>query len=282
MTRVDGGPVVEHLGGKCLSGDINMDQVVNAADVALYTDPALDPGVLTIPNLGPNRYALSMVPPTGSSWIQTTTLEGNHDWDAWVMEGATGLDTEFVVAGEPFPAIIFGYVPGPRDAPTGRGRAPVPGRRHRHDQGRRRRRRRLRPGQGRPQSLPGTIWGGLSGAKVDHPIDKPWIALSDLNRGDTAVYVGRGNADGTFQINNVPDGTYTLTYWDEPQNYILDLLNVTVANGETVDMGVLPLTGWFTKFDGYIFNDTNRNGRRTPARPAFRTSASRCASARTR
>ena len=45
-----------------------------------------------------------------SGWVQTTTLEGNHDWDAWVMEGATGLDTEFMVAGEPFPAIIFGYV----------------------------------------------------------------------------------------------------------------------------------------------------------------------------
>ena len=58
----------------------------------------------------------------------------------------------------------------------------------------------------------------------------------------------------------MPDGNYTLTYWDEPQNYILDLLNVTVANGETVDMGVLPLTGWFTKFDGYVFNDVNRNG----------------------
>ncbi len=48
--------------------------------------------------------------PEQSGWIQTTTLEGNHDWDAWVMEGATGLDTEFVVAGEPFPATFFGYV----------------------------------------------------------------------------------------------------------------------------------------------------------------------------
>ena len=77
------------------------------------TDPA-QVGVLTIPNLGTNRYALSVVPPTGQNWVQTTTLEGNHDWDAWVMEGSTGLDTEFIVAGEPFPAIIFGYVPGPR------------------------------------------------------------------------------------------------------------------------------------------------------------------------
>ncbi|HRW07319.1 MAG TPA: hypothetical protein P5121_19580, partial [Caldilineaceae bacterium] len=67
-------------------------------------------GDLVIPHLGPNRYALSAVAPDGTNWIQTTTLEGNHDWDAWVMEGATGYDTEFVVAGEPFPAIIFGFV----------------------------------------------------------------------------------------------------------------------------------------------------------------------------
>jgi hypothetical protein len=70
-------------------------------------------GKVKIPNLGTNRYALSVTPPDGSGWVQTTTLEGNHDWDAWVMEGATGLDTEFIVAGEPFPAIIFGYVPAP-------------------------------------------------------------------------------------------------------------------------------------------------------------------------
>jgi uncharacterized repeat protein (TIGR01451 family) len=260
-------PIVTHLGGKCLSGDINMDGVVDAADVALYTDPQLDPGVLTIPNLGPNRYALSAVPPTGSSWVQTTTLEGNHDWDSWVMEGATGYDTEFVVAGEPFPSQIFGFVPGPAStyqAPAGQTYWDLPA--HQFAAG----------GTGTIKGvvdatkvyvpttggtcLPGTIWGGLCGAKVDKPIDKPWITLTDLNRGDTVVWAGRGAVDGTFTIPNVPAGSYTITYWDEPQNYILDLLNVTVAAGETVDMGVLPLTGWFTKFDGYIFNDTNRNG----------------------
>ena len=60
--KPDYAPTVTHMGGKCLSGDINMDGVVNATDVSLYSDPALDPGVLTIPNLGPNRYALSVVP----------------------------------------------------------------------------------------------------------------------------------------------------------------------------------------------------------------------------
>jgi len=263
-------PIVTHQGAKCLSGDINMDGVVDATDESLYLSKGLDPqvarGELTIPNLGTNRYALSMVPPKGSSWIQTTTLEGNHDWDAWAMEGATGYDTEFVVGGEPFPAIIFGYVPGPsttywndpahsfRAGGTGTIKGTVDA----TDV--------YVPAKG-GQTLPGTIWGGLSGAKVDHPIGNGWITLSDLGRGDTAVYVGHTNADGTFQINNVPDGTYTLTYWDEPQDFILDLVSVTVAGGETVDMGVLPLTGWWTPVDGYVFNDTNRNGKRDAGEP---------------
>ena len=240
----DGAPIVDQIGGQCLS-DAN--------------------GVLTIPNLGPNRYALSLVPPTGSDWIQTTTLEGNHDWDAWVMEGATGLDTEFVVAGEPFPAIIFGYVPGPNstfwDSPdhhflAGDG----------HDQGRRRRRGCLRPDDRRP-NLPNTDAHLTSGTKVDHQIDKPWIVLSDLNRGDTAVWIGRGDSHGAFTIPNVPDGTYSLTYWDEPQDYILDMINVTVNGGETVDTGILPIAGWFSDFEGYVFNDTNRNGVRDSGEP---------------
>ena len=46
--------------------------------------------------------------------------------------------------------------------------------------------------------------------------------------GDTAVWVGRGDANGHFTIPDVPDGNYMLTWWDEPQDYILDWQNVTV------------------------------------------------------
>ncbi len=95
--------------------------------------------------------------------------------------------------------------------------------------------------------------------KTDKPIPNPWIALSDLTHGDTAVYVGQGDANGAFDISGVPDGNYILTWWDEPQDYILDLFQVTVA-GDQVDMGVLPLTGWWTTLEGYVFNDLNRNG----------------------
>ena len=215
-------------------------------------------GKLEIPNLGPNRYALSITPPDGTNWIQTTTLEGNHDWDSWVMEGATGLDTEFVVAGEPFPFAIFGYVQPntPNLGGSGHIKGVVEGVKV------------YVPAKG-GLGLPGTIWGGLNGAKLDAPIDHPWISLNDLTNGDQAIWVGQGDANGAFDIPNVPDGNYTLTWWDEPQNYILDLLNVTVTNGEVVDMGILPLTGWWTRFEGYVFNDTNRNGVKDSGEPGI-------------
>ncbi len=46
--------------------------------------------------------------------------------------------------------------------------------------------------------------------------------------------------------------------------------NVTVGEGaapftgETVDLGVMALSGWWTYYSGYVFSDTNRNGVRDP------------------
>jgi uncharacterized repeat protein (TIGR01451 family) len=208
-------------------------------------------GVLTIPNLGPNRYTLQAISPAGQVWIQTTTLEGNHDWDAWVMEGSTGLDTEFVQGGEPFPGIVFGFVKTTNTLPAAGGghiKGVVDGV-HVYV-----------PATGGATQTTGQIFGGLGGTKIDHAIANPWLALTDLTNGDTAVWIGQGNANGSFDIPHVPDGNYTLTWWDEPQNYILDLQQITVRNGETVDMGVVPINGWWTFIDGYVFTDTNRNG----------------------
>src|SRR5665647_1252397 len=101
---------------------------------------------------------------------------------------------------------------------------------------------------------------GNTGTKVGGPIVSPWLSLVDLGAGDAAVWVGRGAADGTFDISGVPDGNYTLTWWDEPQDYNLNMVNVTVSDGETVTMGQLPLNGWWTEYDGYVFADANRNG----------------------
>lgn len=207
-------------------------------------------GDVVIPNLGPNRYAVAMTPPNGQQWIQTTTLEGNHDWDTWIQEGSTGFDTEFAIAGEPFPFTIFGFVRPNTNFGGGANtiRGVVTGAKV------------YVPFTG---GLPynGGIWGGLNGVKVDKPISNPWVALTDLNNADRTVWVGQGGADGSFQIPNVPDGDYMVTYWDEPQTYILDMVSATVRGGGVTDLGVLNLAGWFTTVSGKVCDDTNNNGK---------------------
>jgi len=207
-------------------------------------------GMLAIPHLGSNRYTVTVTPPDGQTWIQTTTLEGNHDYDAWNMEGDTGFSTIFAKGGEPTPDPIFGYVKPTNAMAAGTG----------HIKGSVVGIKTYTP----PKGGAFDFWGGNTGTKVGHPIDRPWLSLVDLGAGDAAVWVGRGNADGTFDIPGVPAGNYTLTWWDEPQDYNLNMNNVTVSDGETVTMGQLPLNGWWTEYDGFVFADANRNGVKDP------------------
>ncbi|HZC26843.1 MAG TPA: hypothetical protein VE287_07455, partial [Actinopolymorphaceae bacterium] len=160
-------------------------------------------GLITIPNMGPNRYGATITPPAPAAgqtyqWVQTTTLEGGHDHDIWQQEGETGFDTEQTKGGELVPSVQFGFVrtqairiPA-RNVPTGEIKgvaiAGLP-----------------YIGGQNGQVVPET---GFAGAKSGGPIRNPWIALSDLDAGDAQVYVGRGNADGSFDIKNLPDGTY--------------------------------------------------------------------------
>jgi hypothetical protein len=213
-------------------------------------------GEIVIPNLGPNRYAATVTPPAPTAgqtyqWVQTTTLEGGHDHDMWEQEGETGYDTEVTRGAEMVAPVQFGFVrtqalqvPA-RNAPTGEvkgvvdaGLAYIAG----------------QSGQVGPD--------GNAGTKLDEPINRPWIALSDLDRGDSSVYVGRGNADGSFEIKNVPDGSYQLTAWDDDQNYILRSFNVEVSDGGVTDVGTVMLVGWFTHITGNVFIDANGNGKR--------------------
>ena len=229
-------------------------------------------GTITIPNVGPNRYAVTVIPPdpqnnaeSANKWIQTTTLEGGHDWDTWNMEGSTGYDTELVVGGENVPFVTFGFVQR-QDVLNN---AAVPGKV----------KGKLMIGRtyvaqttGLPN--PGNIWGGGTGTELQAPVEDGWVSLACLSGcvgpTDEAQIVQRANADGTFQLDNVPDGTYTLTVWDESQIRILDFVQVTVGDGRsdngntggTVDIGSFPLAGWFTDLEGSVFLDRNANGKR--------------------
>ncbi|MBI5304495.1 MAG: IPT/TIG domain-containing protein [Chloroflexi bacterium] len=220
-TRYDaGGNPIPGSGGQCVS-DVN--------------------GLITIPNLGPNRYAVFVVPPNGQTWIQTTTLEGGHDWDVWLHENYTGYDPEMIVGGEQVPEAVFGYVQ-PRSLPASGAAGRI---------------------TGRAMGIREYVQQA-GGSVPEGPVARPWVALTNLLTGDTLIYAAQGNADGTFDIQNVPNGDYQLAVWDAPQLYLLQLQNVTVQNGQTVNVGDMLLAHWFGTIEGTVFIDTNENGRRDP------------------
>ena len=78
-----------------------------------------------------------------------------------------------------------------------------------------------------------------------NPIHRLFVSLSDLNNNDQTVFMGEFDCNEPtcdpvdFTIPNVPDGDYVLGVWDEPQDYIFLEQNVSVRNGELVELGSL-------------------------------------------
>ncbi len=110
-------PTLVHLGGKCLSGDINMDGVVNGTDTNLYNSLGLDPtlarGELTIPNLGPNRYALSVVAPTGLELGPDDDPRGQPRLGCLGDGGLDRARHRVRRRRRAVPGHVFGFMPGP-------------------------------------------------------------------------------------------------------------------------------------------------------------------------
>jgi hypothetical protein len=211
-------------------------------------------GDIVIPNLGPNRYEVKVVPPNGTNWSQTSTLEGGLFWDEWIQEGYTGFDTEKIVGGEPISAVQIGFVRPMNQLPnsaTGHIKGVAVGIKT------------------YVPSLGGINFEGLLGNKIDTPIKRPWVALTDLRNNDTTIYAGQGNVDGTFDIPHVPNSDYQVTIWDSELNYLIQAENATVANGQTADMGNFKLAHWWSIVEGDVFIDNNASGKRDPGEPGL-------------
>jgi len=193
-------------------------------------------GDAVIENLPPGKYGVQAIPPDGTDWIQTTTIEGTHVIDAWVEEGNDGFSPR---EGFKAPLVWIGFVKPMEFA------SPVPW-------------------------TTGTIRGRVRTViefippfrplVLGDPVDRPWIALSDIGANDQQVYAGRGDADGSFVVNNVPPGLYQMAIWDEPLDHIISFRTVQVHPGETVDMGDIGIPRWYGYIRGKVFDDANGNG----------------------
>lgn len=234
----NGDPILDQEGNPVPVLDADGEPVVETP----YTDAN---GNVTIKNVAPGKYSVRAIEPDGEGWIQTSTIEGTPGIDAWVGEADPGLSE-----GED-PAARFGFVkeqPLPQDpAVTGA----IKGRVFAHL-------------QFVTQPLDPPLGTPAPDGALGDPVESPYVALNAIDQNDELVYVGQGNPDGSFQIDNVPDGNYLLVSWDEPLDYLISFETVTVSNGELLDLGKLRMVPWFAHMDGHVFED---NGRAASGQP---------------
>jgi hypothetical protein len=220
-------------------------------------------GLVTINNLGPATYFIDVHPPEGpcnddpnSQWYQTTTIDGGLSLQAGVEEGSDGTGAPGEQLWEPptnRTAYWFGFVCAPMPfANSGTGEI-----------------------VGTARNWQG--WPPFDVLTMGENVANPFIALSDSTT-DRTVFVGQGDGNGNFDIQNVPAGTYNIAIWDEQLSYIMRFKPITVAAGEVADANDAPdvngevgvgVSRWFGWLDGYVYKDVNANGVRDPGEPAI-------------
>lgn len=204
-------------------------------------------GRITISNIAPGKYGVMAAPPQGSTWIQTSTIEGTKVIDAWVQANEPALVGDF---GPPRPHVSFGFVPAGQGAPYIDGTVLTGG-----------------------QTITGRVVNlHLSRAPSGDfftggpfPHTPPWVGLNDTAGGTTnrGIYAAR-TTDGVFSITNVPPGDYQLVIWDENLDLIFATSRITVdgtgCNGAIgCALGDVGAFQWFNRLENFVFYDGNAN-----------------------
>ncbi len=198
-------------------------------------------GNVTIENLPHGKYEVLVIPPNGTDWVQTTTIEGTHIIDAWIEEGNSGDSPR---EGFQQAMVWVGFVQ-PMDNWNSGG-----------------------------STVQGTArfvieWTPpLNPVVLGDAVYKPWIALTDIGANDEQVYLGRGDENGYFEIDHVPDGVYQMAIWDDPLDVVMAFRTVTVSGGD-VDLGDFGVPRWFGWISGHVFRDDNGNMIQDPGEPGI-------------
>lgn len=202
-------------------------------------------GEALIKNLAPDKYAVSVIPPPGTDWIQTSTVEGKNVVDAWPKAGEPSY---FVEAGTFQWHAFFGFI-HPMLFPPMQGGGTITGQAvYVHEQ--------------KPPLSPGLTPG--------RPVWDGWIALTSLDQDDTQVYGQPTDPDGYFVIEDVPPGTYQMAIFDRFLDVIIDYRTITVDAGVPLfDMGQVAVYAWFGYWEGSVFYDFDQDGVRDPGEPGI-------------
>jgi hypothetical protein len=239
----------------CLDADGNPIVATDSMGMPIVEPLITGPdGRLTIKNLAPGKYGITIVPPNavedppgsgifvGADWVQTSTIEGTILLDAWVKANEPPFFAEF---GPPGPHTSFGFVPASRNKPyidstVLTGGATISG-------------QIVNLHLSRPPQM-----AFHNGAPFAHTT--PWVGLNQGVAGvGRGVYAARANEDGTFAIPNVPPGNYQLVVWDDNLDLIFAFHDLVVAD-VNIALGEVPVFQWFTRLENWVFYDQNENG----------------------
>lgn len=229
--------------------DANGDPMVaSLGNGSLHPD---ENGFLLVKNLVPGKYGIIMIPPTGGNWQQTVTIEGTKVNDAWVKAKEPPFFVEF---GPPGPHVFVGFIKS-----TANGGFPA---------------------------LTGstTVSGRIADIHLSPPPSSTffagrafpdcWVGLNTATLGipGDGLYAAPCSPDSTFDIPNVPPGSYSLSLFDTNLDVIFAQLPFTVDagggtcnGGQPCDFGKnsgapVGVFNWFTRLTTGIFNDSNQNG----------------------
>ncbi len=230
-TDEDGNPMMDPEGNPIVDVMGNGDIITDENGEAL------------IEYIAPGKYGIHVIPPEGEGWSQTSTIEGTKTVDAWVKAGEPQLMVEF---GKAFYHVFIGFVQQMNILDT----IPNPG------------------------GNTGTITGRFVSNHMSHPpdfqgfpgipINNAWVGLNSSTSKD-ALYAGRCEPDGSFEIMDVPPGNYQIVMWDDDLDYIFYFNTATVPEeGGTADLGDMQVFEWFGRMQGHVFYDMDGDGFRDP------------------
>jgi hypothetical protein len=228
-------------------------------------------GQAVIANMMPGRYGVQADPGAdrigkGEEWLQTNTLDGQKAHDSFIKVGGPAYFQEFgpagfhVVIGFANPAIINGRLGKPGDGkglecsglPTTDCKNTV--------QGTVTMERQSRSPDQRLYS---------SGNNSALSFTQCYVSLGDPDGMDIAFT--KCDATGHFALNNIPNGTWRITIFDQWNDQIVDGLTtpVPLLTGQGYDFGQIPRQQWHTDVATSTFLDLNQNGVRDANEPGL-------------